>query len=148
MHCHELKHHLCCLPERPSPRDSYSRRTCNRIGHAAQRFWIDVEPWLGFGAALASWQDCVREDRRIPQISCPDRDHFLALEALAFSHGQHISLVTLRDRVTDAAWGALVLLRSDDPPGWHAHSALCSGEARLHFGMYLLFDSALDLFRD
>jgi hypothetical protein len=54
----------------------------------------------------------------------------------------------LRDRLTDTACGALVLLRSDDPSGWHAHSALCSGEARLHFVLYLLFDLALDLCRD
>jgi hypothetical protein len=58
-----------------------------------------------------------------------------------------IACLTLRWRKDGAACG--VLIAGFDPvhQAWHAHSALADADARMAFGMYLLFDDAIRRFR-
>lgn len=148
LHWRVLKWHAACLPDLPSPRCRYSRRTISRIRQAESHFQLDGG-WAGDSAdLLAELQNGLRQARGIPRLSSPDHRHFLGLQALAARPDPQLVMLTLRHRATQRPCGALVLVRSHQPPGWHAHSALCTPEARRLHANYLLFDSALTLCGD
>lgn len=140
-----LKDHLAHLPDRPSARATYSPRTRRRLREATGRFEIEVGPMRDHAVALAAWQEGVQRVRGIPQASSPDAAHFAGLERLGHDDATNVCVIAVRHRHDHDLCGAIVVLRSDDPPGWHAHSALCSADARDGFAAYLLFDTALDV---
>lgn len=147
-HLRVLKQHLACMPDQPSPRLSYSRRTRSRIRAACAQFEVDTRCTTPCAHLIASLQDQVRKARSIPHNSSPDLHHFAGVEALVSSNRPKIRILTLRDRLTDELCGALILLKAENPLGWHAHTAVCTAEARLRFGSHLLFDTALELSED
>ena len=95
--------------------------------------------------ALSTWQEDVRRARGIPHASSPDAAHFAGLERVGDGDATTVCVIALRHRRDHALCGAIVALRGGDPPGWHAHSALCAADAREGFAAHLLFDAALDV---
>ncbi len=141
-----LKEHLCHRAKAPPAWESYSARTNRRLDLAREELVVTQEIFVPPPEIIAEWQETLRCRRRIAHSSSPDLAHFRGLRDIGLTSSDIVCL-TLRWRRNGTACG--VFLAGHDPANgaWHAHTALACADARAAFGMYLLFDEAIRVFR-